>query len=85
MPQWVVSSKDFEVKFSKASGFISHYEFRGVSMIEQGPQPNFWRAPTDNDLGNGMHEWAAVWKDAGKTAVLQHLEVNRGSEKEFYH
>jgi beta-galactosidase len=32
-------------------------------------RPNFWRPPTDNDLGNGMHDWAAIWKEATETAV----------------
>jgi len=31
-------------------------------ITDQAIRPNFWRAPTDNDLGNGMHLWAAIWK-----------------------
>ena len=29
---------------------------------------NFWRAPTDNDFGSGMHVWAAAWERAGAGA-----------------
>jgi beta-galactosidase len=29
-----------------------------------GIRPNFWRAPTDNDYGNGMFRKNAIWKDA---------------------
>ena len=34
-------------------------------MLLSGPTPNFWLPPTDNDLGNGMPEWAAPWQAAG--------------------
>jgi len=46
----------------KVSGEIIRWKFRGSMITEQPLRPNFWRAPTDNDLGNGMQEWAAIWK-----------------------
>ena len=38
-------------------------------ITNQAIRPNFWRAPTDNDLGNGMQKWAKVWKEATEKAV----------------
>ncbi len=47
-----------------ASGEIIRWSYKDELITDQPIRPNFWRAPTDNDLGNGMHEWAAIWKRA---------------------
>ncbi|MEM7374344.1 MAG: glycoside hydrolase family 2 TIM barrel-domain containing protein [Bacteroidota bacterium] len=39
--------------------------------------PNFWRPPTDNDLGNNMHKWASIWREAGKQTTSVLLEKKR--------
>ena len=52
----------------KASGEIINWSYKGELITEHPIRPNFWRAPTDNDLGNGMHEWAAIWKQATEEA-----------------
>jgi beta-galactosidase len=62
----VVRGRDFSVTFSKGVGMIEHYVFRGVDLITRGPQPDFWRAPTDNDFGNGMPQRCGVWRHAGE-------------------
>lgn len=53
---------------NNASGEIIHWSYKGVLITEHPIRPNFWRAPTDNDLGNGMHEWASIWKRATEEA-----------------
>jgi len=50
------------------SGEIIQWSHGGELITEEPIRPNFWRAPTDNDLGNGMHLWAAIWKDATEKA-----------------
>ena len=35
-------------------------------MFDSIPRPNFWRAPTDNDMGNLMPQRYAQWKIASK-------------------
>jgi len=52
----------------KGSGEIISWSYRGELITDHPIRPNFWRAPTDNDLGNGMHEWAAIWKNATEEA-----------------
>jgi beta-galactosidase len=44
------------------SGEILSWKYRDQLISDQPLHPNFWRPPTDNDLGNGMHKWAAIWK-----------------------
>lgn len=65
-----ISGGHFKLLFSKTSGQIERYVYRGHEMLLAGPRPNFWRPPTDNDLGNGMPKWAAAWKEAGPGRVL---------------
>ncbi len=44
-----ISGDKFAFTFDKNSGEISEYKLNGENLIKQGPQPNVWRAPTDND------------------------------------
>lgn len=60
-----VTGKGFSVTVDKGSGLITSYEARGTRLISSGPVPNFWRAPTDNDKGNGQHTRNQTWRDAG--------------------
>ena len=48
------------------NGEIEKWEFNGNLITEDPIRPNFWRPPSDNDLGNGMHEWAKVWQNASE-------------------
>jgi beta-galactosidase len=40
------------------------YKYGGREMVKRIPKPNFWRAPTDNDVGNCMPSRYAQWKIA---------------------
>jgi len=48
------------------NGQIVEWTFDGNLITDKAIRPNFWRPETDNDLGNGMHEWAAIWKKASE-------------------
>jgi beta-galactosidase len=50
------------------TGELLNWTFREQLITDQAIRPNFWRAPTDNDLGNGMHLWAALWKRSTEEA-----------------
>ncbi len=72
-----VVGDDFTLVFDKTAGVISSMEYRGVELIEKGPRPHFWRAPIDNDRGNGMPGRCAVWRDAGRDWEVQRVEVTQ--------
>ena len=59
-----VHGRNFSAQFSAIRGGLTSYVFSGTEMIEQIPMPNFWRAPIDNDRGNGMPQRYAQWKIA---------------------
>jgi len=48
----------------KKTGEILNWSFKHKVLTDKAIRPNFWRPPTDNDLGNGMDKWAKVWQDA---------------------
>ena len=43
--------KRFSLRFDKKDGVIEQYRYKGVTLLERGPAPDFWRAPTNNDRG----------------------------------
>lgn len=48
------------------SGELRNYTVNGRNVIISGPEPSFWRAPTDNDMGANMHRRLNVWRCAGE-------------------
>jgi beta-galactosidase len=61
-----IVGKDFEYVFDKNSGQPMQLTYRKENFIAQAPQPAFWRAPTDNDFGNGMPRRCKAWKDLSR-------------------
>ena len=56
---------DVDVLFDKRNGYISHIDFKGLPMLQEGFElrPDFWRAPTDNDHGAGMQRRLRTWRN----------------------
>ncbi|GHH82076.1 glycoside hydrolase family 2 TIM barrel-domain containing protein [Streptomyces capitiformicae] len=71
----------FSVTVDKGTGTLTSYVVGGTRLVDSGPVPNFWRAPTDNDNGNGQHTRNQTWRDAGArrkvTAVEAHALTDR--------
>lgn len=72
--RWQLSHGNNQYSLSKSSGWLTEVEIDGESRIDAPLQANFWRAPTDNDLGNGMPDWAGVWQDAAAQLTVQSIE-----------
>ena len=53
------------LKIDPKTGFISEYTVDGERLIEQvgALRPNFWRAPTDNDMGAGLQLSKKIWRN----------------------
>jgi len=65
-----VRSKDTELVFSKFTGLLKRIVYRGRNILTGSIVPNFWRVPTDNDVGNKMPERLSIWKRASKERKL---------------
>lgn len=73
----MLAGKDFSARFDARTGLLQSYASEGTELIERGPEPNFWRPPTDNDFGSGYPKRASVWRHAGTNRVLQGFSANR--------
>ncbi len=72
-----VSGPDFELVFDRVAGTIASWTYKGAAMIRTRPVPDFWRAPTDNDYGNGMPVRCAAWREAGARRTVRSVTVRR--------
>lgn len=70
-----VSAKDNLYTFDKTSGWLSQIDVKGKPSLAQPMVPWFWRAPTDNDFGEGFPEKAKVWQQIYQQAELVSLDV----------
>lgn len=59
-----ISGQDFTAVFDKNEGRMISFKNKKEEMLEQGPYPNFWRVPTDNDEGGGVKSFASQWRNA---------------------
>ncbi len=50
---------DFDLSFDTRTGKMTHWNLDGLSLIEEGPRLDVWRAPTDNDM-NLQHKWRGI-------------------------
>ncbi|MCJ8318442.1 MAG: DUF4981 domain-containing protein [Colwellia sp.] len=74
------SNDDYKIVFDKNSGWLTQYQIDNESLLKAPLTANFWRAPTDNDLGNGMQKWAAIWQNAAKNLTLTQMETKESAQ-----
>ena len=75
----IVKGDNFHLDFARSNGYLSLYEVNGLSILNEGAQltPNFWRAPTDNDMGAGLQKKYQAWKNPEiKLTSLEHTTEN---------
>jgi beta-galactosidase len=79
----IVQNDAFRLTFDKKAGAISSFHFQGIPLLAAGPVPHFWRAPNDNDKGNGMPSRTGTWRNAGQNRSLTGLGVKKISDHEL--
>ncbi|MCM2512262.1 DUF4981 domain-containing protein [Streptomyces griseoincarnatus] len=70
-----ITGQGFSVTVDRRTGLLTDYEADGTRLLTSGPAPNFWRAPTDNDRGNGQHLRNQTWRDAGARRTVTGVTV----------
>ena len=65
---FILSAGKNSLLIDKITGEIKKWSMENLLLTEAPLKINLWRAPTDNDLGNGMDKWAKIWQDATYTA-----------------
>ena len=51
------------------------------SIFTNFPTPYFWRAPTDNDFGNGMPNKLVIWKEASKNPTVVSVNLDKNTSE----
>ena len=76
----LVKGDGFELSFNKKKGTIDSFVYQGVELLKNGPTPNFWRAPTDSDLGYYSANILSDWRYAGSGRKVTEVNVDTESE-----
>ncbi|MFJ8630257.1 glycoside hydrolase family 2 TIM barrel-domain containing protein [Streptomyces sp. NPDC093568] len=76
-----VKGRSFSVTVDRPSGVLTSYVAHGAPLVNSGPVPNFWRAPTENDRGNGQHTRNQTWRDAGTHRKVADVKVRPLGDK----
>lgn len=73
----VVSSQKVNFVFDKKQGIVTSYKVDDNEYFAEGfgIQPNFWRAPNDNDYGNGAPKRLQIWKTSSKNFKVAKADV----------
>jgi beta-galactosidase len=78
----VAEGESFRFAVDRETGVISSFQYEGTELILAGLQPNFWRAPTDNDFGNDMQRRHRVWREAGANRTVESVTGRQLGERE---
>jgi beta-galactosidase len=73
-----ISGSGWSAAINRDTGLLISYRLAGKELLLTPLTPNLWRAPTDNDFGNYMPDWAAVWEQAASTRKLESVRQVRG-------
>ena len=72
-----VSGIDLKIIFDLVNGRLESYTYKGKELIKKGPEPDFWRPPTDNDYGYDMDKKLGAWKKAGERTVVTKANISQ--------
>jgi len=75
----IFNADDVKGEFDLQKGKFSRYS-KNNSNFNNFPEPYFWRAPTDNDFGNGMPSKLGLWRSAHDQKKLKKITVGEQTE-----
>lgn len=71
----IFQSDDIKGEFDLKGGYFRNYQSKAGFQPMRMPEPYFWRAPTDNDFGNGMPNSMGIWRSAHQGRKLKNVIV----------
>jgi beta-galactosidase len=72
-----VNGKDMKLVFDLVRGQLASFNYKGNELIKKGPEPDFWRPPTDNDYGYNMDKKLGVWRKAGGRTKVTKANISQ--------
>lgn len=77
-----IKNKNTTLIIDRNTGEINSWIFNSIEITKKPISPNFWRPPTDNDLGNGMDKWAKIWQNATYNYTATLIEPPKENNQE---
>jgi beta-galactosidase len=68
---WVASASGTAIQVDGHTGLLKSFSVHQKEFLRAPLTPNFWRVPTDNDIGWKVPAKMAAWKNAGGEATLE--------------
>lgn len=75
-----VRGEGFEILFSYPEGGSVSLNVSGQEWFWRAPRPAYWRAPTENDIGNGFAANSSIWAAADGWQKCETIEVLQENE-----
>jgi beta-galactosidase len=78
-----IEGENFKLRIGKITGALETYIFKNIELLNTPLIPNFWRAPTDNDLGKvdfvkeSAPSFDISWKDVSKNRVVKNINIEK--------
>lgn len=72
-----VGGTNMLLTFNLETGRLESYKYRDKELLLKGPEPDFWRPPTDNDYGYNMDRKLGVWKKAGERSIITGVDIRQ--------
>ncbi|QJB38869.1 DUF4981 domain-containing protein [Chitinophaga oryzae] len=72
---WEIGNTAFTATIK--NGWLEQFATNGAAYMQKPLKPDFWRAPTDNDIGNSQQVRCAVWQHAGDSTQLLAASIVR--------
>jgi beta-galactosidase len=80
---YILSGKNFSVEFDVKAGLLKNYTYNKAQLLQHGPEPAFWRAPTDNDIGAGFNRSLRKWRNAYAEGKLIASAINNNADGSY--
>jgi beta-galactosidase len=74
---FIIQGSAFTLFIDRKTGNIISWIYKGKEFIKTGPEPGFWRAPTDNDFGWDMPKECRVWRDAASRRRIKTVSAKQ--------
>lgn len=73
----VISGRNFKVAFDLENGILKTFTYKSQVLIENGPKPDFWRAPVDNDFGAGLNSSLRMWRNVYENSKVKKHDIKQ--------
>ncbi|MDB5111648.1 MAG: Beta-galactosidase [Mucilaginibacter sp.] len=77
-----IHSSNMTISFDKKTGLLAKYVVNNQNLLANGfsLRPNFWRSPTDNDMGARLQLTLKPWKEAAANLKLSSFSTKQDKD-----